>query len=111
MTSLPEVLIVFYDGIQKILETHSVHIFDADMTRIDRVDEIKDIYVAISKPHNQCSEFGILSLEPVLSGVELLYDAEYLARNPKAEPNHMATDLFGHLLADVIFGAVVLRCV
>ena len=109
--SQTEVLSIFYDGILKILETHSVHIFQADMTRIDKVTKIEDIYTAISKPNNQCREFGIFSLDTVLPGVELLYDAEYIARNPNAEPNHMATDLFGHLLGDVIFGVVVLRCV
>ena len=111
MKPISEVLTIFYDGIKKILKTHSVHIFNADMTRIDRLDEIKDIYSAISKPDNQCREFGILSLDSVLPGVELLYDAEYIVRNPNAEPNHMASDLFGHLLGDIIFGAVVLRCV
>ena len=111
MANLEEVRTVFYDGIEKILKTHYVHIFQADMTRIDKVSKIEDIYTAISKPNNKCREFGILSLETVLPGVELLYDAEYIVRNPNAEPNHMASDLFGHLLGDVIFGAVVLRSV
>ena len=45
--SQTEVLSIFYDGILKILETHSVHIFQADMTRIDKVNEIEDIYIYV----------------------------------------------------------------
>ena len=111
MISISEVRKMFYDEITKILKTHSVHIFQADMTRIDKVNEIEDIYMSISKPENNCKEFGIISLETVLPGVELLYDAEYLVRKPNAEPNHMATDLFGHLNGDLLFGPIVLRCV
>ena len=111
MASISEVRELFYDGIRTILKTNSVHIFDTDMTRIDNLNEIDEIYTAISKPENKCREFGLLSLDTVLPGVELLYDAEYLARNPNAEPNHMATDLFGHIMRDRLYGAVVLRCV
>jgi hypothetical protein len=109
MSSLSELRELFYDGIRKILKTNSVHIYNADMTRIDKLNEIDEIYTAISKEDNKCREFGILSLETVLPGVELLYDAEYLLRNANAEPNQMATDLFGHIMKNRLYGPVVLR--
>ena len=81
------------------------------MTRINTLNEINDIYTAISKEDNKCREFGILSLETVLPGVELIYDSEYLLRTANAEPNQMATDLFGHIMRGRLYGPVVLRCV
>ena len=106
----PEILAIFYAQMGKMLETGALRIWDAEIKRTAVPDTISGMYNAIStKGNNQCCEFGVLDLESCISGVELYYDAEYLARNSKPIPNHMATDLFGHLQGDEIFGAVVLR--
>jgi len=105
--SMPaDVRATFYENMGEMLGGASLKIWDANMTREDAG---KDLYDAISTEGEPCREFGVLDLEQCIPGAELYYDAEYLARNAQATPNHMASDLFGHLLGDALFGAVVLR--
>jgi len=101
-----EIRAIFYEQMGEMLESSALRIWDANIVRQDMG---ADLYDAISTEGNRCREFGVLDLEPCIPGAKLYYDAEYLARNIEAEPNHMASDLFGHLQGDALFGAVVLR--
>jgi len=101
-----EIRAIFYDNMKEMLESSTVRIWNAN---IERQDACLDLYDAISTEGNRCREFGVLDLDSCISGAELYYDAEYLARNAEAEANHMASDLFGQLQGDAIFGAVVVR--
>jgi len=104
-----EIIAVFCRHMGVMLESSVLRIWDANIERKEKGMDSFDLYDAISTEGNRCREFGVLDLEMCIPGAELYYDAEYLARNPEAEPNQMASDLFGRLQGDALFGAVVLR--
>lgn len=106
----PEIRAIFYKQMGEMLESSALRIWDANIVRQGMgANTSADLYDAISTEGNRCREFGVLDLETCIPGAELYYDAEYLSRNAEAKPNHMASDLFGHLQGDALFGAVVLR--
>ena len=111
--SLPtDIRVIFYNNMGKILQEKALRIFDKDMVGMDEAlaGRHEHIYTALSSERGgKCREFGILSVDSCISGAEMLYDAEYLVRNGESPPNHMASDLFGHVQGCAIFGPVLVR--
>lgn len=112
----PEVRKVIHERMGELLKkggskwsSTALRIWNDSEQAIEGTDTLDELYDAISTEGNRCREFGVLDLESCIPGAEMYYDAEYLARNAKAVPNNMASDLFGHLQGDYIFGAVVVR--